>query len=146
MKKIFITVGSYKEFPRLTDKFFSGSKFIGTTVIIQTPINVFDKEKYYRILKNSDVVISHAGMGNISDLYKFKKKCIIVPRLSFNNEAVDDHQLEICQVLEKYNNNICYSVDNLKIDKAKVLNLPITFFDSSKFIKNITEYIRGDKK
>ncbi len=52
-------------------------------------------EEYENILENSNLVICHSGVGSIMDAIKYNKKIIVVPRLSENNEHVDDHQEEI---------------------------------------------------
>ncbi len=51
--------------------------------------------EYKETIKKADLVITHGGVGSIMDSLEFKKKIIVVPRLSEYKEHVDDHQKEI---------------------------------------------------
>ena len=54
------------------------------------------------IIKKSDIIITHGGIGSIMECLEFKKKVIVVPRLKKYNEHVDNHQLEIVNSIKKY--------------------------------------------
>jgi UDP-N-acetylglucosamine transferase subunit ALG13 len=56
-------------------------------------------------LNESDVVISHAGVGSILSILDSGKFPILIPRLAENSEHIDNHQLEIASVVS--NLNLC---------------------------------------
>jgi UDP-N-acetylglucosamine transferase subunit ALG13 len=148
--KIFVTVGSTYPFDRLireVDGF--GSNFevfaqIGESSI--KPKNI----KYKKILNNNqinkkikwaNIVISHAGMGSIIDLISLEKKFILLPRLKKFDEAIDDHQVEICEAFEKK-----YSIKWTKNEKElkKLLNgiKPFKLNKKRKLEKEIEKIIK----
>jgi UDP-N-acetylglucosamine transferase subunit ALG13 len=52
-------------------------------------------------IRTSDLVISHAGMGTIILCKVYGTPIIIFPRREKYKEHVNDHQMEIAQVLEE---------------------------------------------
>ena len=54
-----------------------------------------------KILKDVDLVISHAGVGSILDSLKKDKEIIVVPRKEKYKEHVNDHQIEIAEEFQK---------------------------------------------
>lgn len=50
-------------------------------------------------VKGSDILVSHAGMGNVLLAAKYKKPIVIVPRLFALNEHVNDHQVGTAEAL-----------------------------------------------
>lgn len=57
-----------------------------------------DMERY---IQKADLVICHGGVGTIFSALKKGKKVIAIPRLAKYGEHINDHQLEICEELEK---------------------------------------------
>lgn len=86
-------------------------------------ISLEDMEKY---ICESDLIISHGGVGTIFSAIKKGKKVIAVPRLSKYGEHINDHQIEICEELEKEGYIIYYKddIDNIDelIKKARKMN------------------------
>ena len=75
----------------------------------------FDKEAFYKNIKNSQVTITHAGAGTLIKLIQANKKPIVVPRLLKYKEHLNDHQLEIAN--EFYAKDLCYIVNDIyKLD------------------------------
>src|SRR3990170_1877416 len=77
-------------------------------------------KEYESILKKCNLIISHAGLGNVMAAREHKKPIIVVPRQKRFSEHIDDHQLELSHYLEK--NKRCfavYDIDKLK-DKIKI--------------------------
>ncbi len=72
----------------------------------------FDKETFYKNIKEASLVISHAGAGTLIKLIQANKKPIVVPRLLKFNEHLNDHQLEIANEFRK--KDLCYLVKNIK--------------------------------
>ena len=149
--KIFITIGTAFSFDRLI-KEIDNIKREDWDIIAQTGKSnykfknikkhksFFNIENMENIIKEADVVVSHAGIGSIVDLIKYKKKCVLVPRLKEFKEVVDDHQLEICKELEKEGTTICYDVKDIKnkIEEAKELN---NLLNNLNFSKKLNSYI-----
>ena len=134
---IFITVGtqihSFKRLFNYVDKYSFKDE-----VIIQYGHNNIDTEhesfdfasdieKYF---KNSDVIITHGGVGSIIQGLKLNKKVIVVPRLKKSNEHVDDHQLEICNKFKE--ENLIVVVNNYKEFKSALDNINSIKLDSFK--------------
>ncbi len=110
--KIFVTVGSTYPFDRLIkemDIIGKNKKYeifaqIGESNYIPKNIafeKILSYDKAQEKIKWADLVISHAGVGSIIDILAANKKLILFPRLKEHGEAVDNHQLEICQALQK---------------------------------------------
>jgi UDP-N-acetylglucosamine--N-acetylmuramyl-(pentapeptide) pyrophosphoryl-undecaprenol N-acetylglucosamine transferase len=63
--------------------------------------------------KAADVVITHAGVGNILNLLEMGIHPVVVPRRKERNEHVDNHQLQICRVLKSAQVAIVCEADSL---------------------------------
>ena len=114
----FINVGNSKNsFPRLFDfvkKYFkelpnpihiqygysniSKEEFIGKDI---TFYRFMDYKKYQELSKKCNLFISHGGVGSIQTALLNKKIPIVIPRLKEYGEIINNHQLEICEILEK---------------------------------------------
>lgn len=67
-------------------------------------IKIFDfkkEEEIEEIIKKSNYIISHSGVGLLMNAIKLGKKVIIVPRLKKYKEHVNDHQIQIAENFEK---------------------------------------------
>ena len=131
---IFVTLGNDKhKFSRLLDQInllseqMKDQKFIvqkGHTDF-QDRKNIFskrffDKDTFYKIIKEASLIISHAGAGTLFKLVQEGKKPIVVPRLSNFDEHLNDHQLEIAN--EFKNRDLCYlinKIENLNVQLVK---------------------------
>jgi len=60
-------------------------------------------EELTDIYKKATLIISHAGTGSLIKGIKLNKKVIAIARLAKYNEHVDDHQIEILNMLAKLN-------------------------------------------
>jgi len=58
-------------------------------------------EEMERLVKNSDIIIAHAGVGTILLCLSHNKIPILFPRDSKLGEHVDEHQLEFCRTMEE---------------------------------------------
>ena len=54
-----------------------------------------------KYIDEADLVITHGGVGTIFSALKKNKKVIAIPRLEKYGEHINDHQIEICEELEK---------------------------------------------
>ena len=64
-------------------------------------MGLLPSEKFREAVCNARVVISHCGEGNLLLLQELGTPFVLVPRTKQRKEHVDDHQLELAQVLEK---------------------------------------------
>ncbi|MGL5021064.1 MAG: PssE/Cps14G family polysaccharide biosynthesis glycosyltransferase [Mycoplasmatales bacterium] len=143
---IFITVGTQTHNFKRLFKYVDKYSFKDEVIIqyghnnIDTNYESFDFtsdiEKYF---KQSDVIITHGGVGSIIQGLKLNKKVIVLPRLKNSNEHVDDHQLEICNKLKE--ENLIVLVNNYKEFKSALDNINSIKLDS---FKSNTEYFNDN--
>lgn len=114
---VFVTLGTQnQQFTRIIDYVINSKVLENELIIVQSGntkynkeydkkrIYIYDfifKEEYVGNIQNASLVITHGGVGSIFDGLLNKKKVFAIPRLSKNLEHVDDHQFEICEILEK---------------------------------------------
>ena len=114
MKKIniFVEVGSHKmQFERLfraldkcVEEGLSAKIFAQTGYTKYKPKNYSSKpfiseSEFVKKIKQADVVIGHAGAGNIITVLSQKKPLVIVPRRMDLKEHTNNHQIELAKVL-----------------------------------------------
>ena len=76
----------------------------GFTKYKSDKMKIFDvtsKENLEDLIKKTDLVITHAGVGSIEMSLKQNKKVIAVPRLKKYKEHVNDHQKDIEEEFNK---------------------------------------------
>ncbi|MGL4663382.1 MAG: glycosyltransferase [Culicoidibacterales bacterium] len=61
----------------------------------------FDKEAFQEHFKNARLIITHGGAGTIFEAMNEKKKTLVIPRQAMYAEHVDDHQLELTEMLSR---------------------------------------------
>lgn len=54
---------------------------------------------FHEDIEKADIIITHGGVGSIMQSLLLHKKVIVMPRLSQYGEHIDDHQLEITNLL-----------------------------------------------
>jgi beta-1,4-N-acetylglucosaminyltransferase len=108
---IFVTVGLHSAgFGRLVRAADEMAFFVEETVVIQrggtpyTPtssqyFDFADEARMQTWLSEARIVIAHGGAGSILSTLEVGKPLIVAPRLKRFGEAIDDHQLELAQVL-----------------------------------------------
>lgn len=102
-KEVVIQIGNGRYIPRYADYF----RFAPSL------------DEYYR---RSDIVVSHGGLGIITEALELKKKLICVE----NTDAKDRHQRQLLRILATDNNIIwCHSLDDLPnaVDRVSRTNL-----------------------
>lgn len=118
---------------------------IGCTKYKNNLIETFDfctKDEMLKYIEQSDVIITHAGVGSIMSALKLNKKVIGCARLSKYSEHINDHQLDILN--EFYNNKHILKLDN---DIEKVLKEIKTFkpkkykSNNENFVNKLNEFI-----
>lgn len=108
----------------------------------------FEEKEFNKHFKSADVIISHAGMGNILLAEELKKPIIVMPRRPDLNEAINSHQLHTVKGFT--NKDTIYIVNdeselkaaiewakawspqkNAKIERVKLINAINAFIKSS---------------
>jgi UDP-N-acetylglucosamine transferase subunit ALG13 len=79
-------------------------------------------DEIHRYIERAEVVVTHGGIGCISDSLKHNKPTIVVPRLRKFKEHTNNHQLDLTKELERKGRIIAvYDIDELDdaLEKAK---------------------------
>ena len=87
-----------------------------------THYNVIPMEEFNHLLDSADVIITHSGENTIIATMERHRPFLIVPRLKEYGEHVDNHQLEIAEIMEdKFNAIVVKDLSKLPeaIEKAK---------------------------
>jgi len=95
-------------------------------------------------IRQSRIVISHAGMGTIATAIGYAKPVIVVPRKHSLKEHYDDHQFSTARQLELEKAVlVAYETDALitKLDEAKSF-VPTKRECSDKLFQVIREYLK----
>lgn len=136
---VLVTVGTQKQsFDRLFNLIRNSKELKKEELVVQRGytkcnnskrIKAFDfipLDQMEDYISKADLVISHGGVGTIFSAIKKGKKVIAVPRLAKYGEHINDHQIEICEALEKEGYILYYKdeIDDFDelIKKAKMSN------------------------
>lgn len=110
---IFVTVGLHPDgFDRLVQAADEMASWAEETVVIQrggteytprsTPYFDFaDEAQMQQWLSEARVVVLHGGAGSIINALRSNKPLVVAPRLKRFGEVIDDHQLELAEVLSR---------------------------------------------
>lgn len=119
----------------------------GVSIFEDNKIESFDfapKEKIEELIDNAKIVITHAGVGTITECLTKNKKVIVVPRLKKYAEHTNDHQLQITKEFadKKYIIPV-YDISKLKDALLEVKNFKPERYESNtnNFINMIKEFI-----
>lgn len=107
---IFVTLGTQKyKFNRLINYIKkSDLKNViiqkGYTICIDNEniktVKFFKEEDMKKNIQNAEFIISHGGI-TIIEILKMGKKVLVVPRTKKLKESINNHQFELCEILEK---------------------------------------------
>ncbi|MBO5476988.1 MAG: hypothetical protein J6A15_04485 [Clostridia bacterium] len=110
---VLISVGTQKQqFTRIFDIVKRSKRLYKEKIIAQAGYTKYDSKRIEmfefisldemeKYISEADLIISHGGVGTIFSALKKGKKVIAVPRLEKYGEHINDHQIEICEELEK---------------------------------------------
>ena len=76
--------------------------------------DIIPLETFNSYLDNAEVIITHSGVNSIISSMNRKKPLIIVPRMKKYGEHVDDHQIEIADLMEQ-KFNVLVAKDTAKL-------------------------------
>jgi len=134
---IFVTVGTSKyPFNRLVSKLEQNPLYnsnecewaiqYGYSSIVKLPqigktFKYLSHNEIEALAAKATLVISHAGIGSIYLLLKYRKHAILMPRVKQYKEHVDDHQLEISRQINSHRIAVVYPEDQFpKIDLSSI--------------------------
>ena len=113
-------------------------------------------EKMKDIIKDSDIIITHAGVGTIMECLEMGKEIIVVPRKAENLEHVNNHQEEIAFEMEQKgfltkvdtyeeleNKIIMLLKDNDTNEENKNMNKKKYISNNEKFNDNLIKYLES---
>ena len=98
---------------------------------------------------DADLIISHGGTGALVAALKLGKKVIAVPRLVKYQEHIDDHQIQVCDMLEKQQYlKVVYEMSDLygMIQQVKKQKAVKQYSNPSNILSIIDEYIVRTQK
>ena len=108
---ILVTVGMQLGFDRLIEAMDALAPTLGTPVIAQIgrgeyqPVNMathiaIEPREFERLVMQSQLVVSHAGIGTVLTARRCGKAIVLMPRQARLGEHRSDHQLATCTQLE----------------------------------------------
>ncbi|PTR23466.1 UDP-N-acetylglucosamine transferase subunit ALG13 [Rhodococcus sp. OK519] len=126
--RIFVTLGTIRpyRFDAMVDAVLatglaneSTTWQLGCTRRNQLPGRVTESipdDEFAALIAESDVVITHSGVGTILKILEMGKHPIVIPRRSHRNEHVDDHQSQIADLVHHNGVATAVEVDQLTPD------------------------------
>ena len=108
-------------------------------------IDFLDRENFEDKIKESDLIITHSGVGSILTSLKYEKPVIVYPRLCKYKEHVDDHQLEIAKAFAKRKYVLyCGEDDDLYevIKQAKYTKFEKYTSSTHNIVRIITDFLK----
>ena len=119
----------------------------GYTAFSDKNIESFDfknKEEIEKLIDKARIIITHAGVGTITECLEKGKKIIVVPRLKKYLEHTNDHQMQITKEFEMKgyvvalyaNKKLSLALDNIKKFKPNKYES-----NAEKFKMSIKNYI-----
>ena len=153
---IFVTIGTHnQQFNRLlieVDRLVEMGKIknviaqIGHSDYVPKHYKWFkflDFDKMLELQKESDLIISHGGVGSITTALFLNKKIIVVPRLKKYNEHVDEHQFFTTKKLEEQGRIIAvYEVKDLGKALGRAKNFkPRKSSSKSRILEIVSNYL-----
>ena len=112
--RVFVTVGTIRpyRFDELLKSVRSCARVSELEVTWQTGVtdaldlpgvvhSVVDPETFRRLALEADVVVTHAGVGSLLVLFEMGIFPVVVPRRADRREHVDDHQLELAEIVKQ---------------------------------------------
>ncbi len=91
---------------------YGHSNFVPTGERIEA-VQLFSTEKFRDAVGSARVVVSHCGEGNLLLLQELGTPFVLVPRTKQRREHVDNHQLELVDVLARAGLPVAFSTDDL---------------------------------
>jgi len=107
-------------------------------------VRYMSPDNFHQKQIDADLIISHGGTGALVNALKLGKRVIAVPRLAKYKEHIDDHQIQVCSMLEKQQYlNVVYEMGDLydTIKQVKNQKTVKIYFRQGNILSLIDEYI-----
>lgn len=148
---ILVTLGTQdKSFKRLLESIEKEiiNKNIKEEVIVQAghtkyesdKMKIFDfisPDEMNKLIKDCNLLITHAGIGSILNAIKQNKKVIVAARLKKYKEHTNDHQLQILNEFAKSN----YIIPLFDLNKLDEALLKVKTFKPNKYKSNTENFV-----
>ncbi len=159
MDKIFVTVGTHpQQFDRLLKEIdrLAKAEVLNGEIFAQTGYSSFEPknfgfqkflglEEFEKMLSEADMVITHAGEGNIGACIKLGKKMVVVPRRKEFNEHTNDHQLELAEVVgQKKLGLVAWNPEELNLRLRELKNFRPQKVVSGRIPKILDDYVKRE--
>lgn len=85
-------------------------------------LGLIPNEEFNRYMVEAETIVTHSGVNSIISCMNIGKPLVICPRLHEYGEHVDNHQMEIAELMRtKYDVLVCTDMNDLSemIEKAK---------------------------
>ena len=107
-----------------------------------------DREKFEKMMEDSNIIITHGGTGVIIKSIKLGKKTIVIPRQKAFKEHVDDHQKQIAREFDQKFVETVYDIDDLeqKLNEIKEKKFEKYVSNTNNIISSIRKFIESDIK
>jgi UDP-N-acetylglucosamine transferase subunit ALG13 len=140
---IYVTTGTHPNpFDRLIGAMEAFAATTDEAVIIQAgtsriPLNKAQRLSFVswddsqRYIRSARVVVAHAGIGTLIDVITAQVPIIVWPRLARYGEVVNDHQLEIANVLSQQGRVIMVNDAESLFAALRRETLPTSWVDQS---------------
>ena len=106
-----------------------------------TTVVSLSKAEMQESIEQASLVISHAGQGSTRMLAQMGASFILLPRLKYYGEHIDDHQLLFAQTVAKYGISYCTELNSL-VNYVKYPPLPFEgkLFDAPSLTKYFQKF------
>ena len=145
-RSIFVTLGTIRpyRFDRLIDTVLAYCRLhpevdvlwqVGCTDRRDLPGRVVEQltdAEFGEALGEHDLIVAHAGVGSALGALSVGRCPVLLPRSGRFDEAVDDHQVQIAEMLQSRGRAICVDPADLELDHLmRAAALRVTSSDSS---------------
>lgn len=158
--KLFVSVGTQKfPFGRLIEALNSlvdDGTYKSDEIVMQSAVypvkpkfthfTMIPTDEFNRMIDEAELVMTHSGENTIIVTMEKHKPFLIVPRFHEYGEHVDNHQLEIAEIMEdKFDVVVCRDMANLKecIENAKTHQYKPWVSKSNELVSYIKELINN---
>ena len=157
--KTFITIGTHpQQFNRLLQKIdeLITVKKISSEVVCQSGYSTyktknfevtpfFGLEEFEKKIKEADLIITHAGEGNIGLCKNLNKKMIVMPRRKEFEEHANNHQLELATIVEgKKIGLVVWKINELEEKLKLIENFIPAKIEKGKINQLLEEFVKKE--
>lgn len=151
---IYVTVGTmFLDFERLVSAMDDIALATTEEVVVQTGLGTYKpaycrhfdfkpREACMELQRQARVIVTHAGIGGVTDALAAKRPFVVVPRLKKFREHLNDHQLELARAVEQRGwGRVVLNIADLPAACANPLSPPENYAPAR---QPLVDAIRGD--